>query len=300
MRQLAIAAFILNLTTSCWSWCADEISPASALAVDLSLRGKVVGPETVSTGQMLKLKAALTVTRDETTTVLLESPGDGCPTAYEWELTNPPPGYSVSEWIGDDGRTLTFSTDQPGDYHFVLAISKWTGGQKPLLRLTRYTLTVTPRGPPKPPTCPPTSPPTGPPITPTDPPSEPPPDPKPPTDDELHGLYGLAPKVRDAIPTMVPQNQRHHATALADVYRDAAKAVIKGELTALNAAGKLKQMNAAVLTTPEERKAWEPFFQWLGEEMMMLASHGKLNSAKGVVTALSEISLGMALADGGN
>lgn len=143
---------------------------------------------------------------------------------------------------------------------------------------------------------PPTSP-SPPQLPPVDPPKVPPPTPSPtpPSDGDIAGLFGLAPKVRDKATTLVPAQHRGRSSALADVYRVAAIEVIDGKMGVLNVAKRLKELNGGALKTDDERDAWSPFLVWLGGEMTAMAGAGKLLSAKDVVAALSEISLGLSL-----
>lgn len=151
--------------------------------------------------------------------------------------------------------------------------------------------------PPRPPADPPRQPPSDPPRLPRppQPPTDDPKPPAPPTDDDLDGLFGLGPKVRDKVDELVPEEYRDLAKKLADTYRKAAEEVIDGKLTVTNAAKRLRELNGEALTTNAEREAWKPFLDWLGKEMGSLATSGKLTSAKDVVAALSEISLGFGL-----
>ena len=148
---------------------------------------------------------------------------------------------------------------------------------------------VPPTDPPRPPVDPPRPP------RPPQPPTDPPQPPTPPTDGDIDGLFGLAPKVRDKVNELVPAEYRDIAKKLADAYRRAAEEVIDGKLTVANAARRLRELNGEALTTKAERDAWKPFLDWLGKEMGTLATSGKLTSAKDVVAALSEISLGFGL-----
>lgn len=120
--------------------------------------------------------------------------------------------------------------------------------------------------------------------------------PKTPTDGDLAGVYGLAPKVRDKVAELVPIANRAKVAGLAKVYLDAANEVIDNKLTVLNAARRLQELNGTVLLTDDDKDAWKPFLDWLGGEMLKLAAQGKLLDKKGVIVALSEISLGLSLA----
>lgn len=119
--------------------------------------------------------------------------------------------------------------------------------------------------------------------------------PEAPPDGDIAGLYGLAPRVRDKAVAVVQAQYRAKAAGLADAYRVAATELIDGKLGVLNAAKRLKELNAGALSTDAEREAWKPFLDWLGGEMAALAAAGKLLSAKDVVSALAEISLGLSL-----
>lgn len=145
-----------------------------------------------------------------------------------------------------------------------------------------------PPGTPQPPTTPTIPIPGQPPII--TPPITPPADPP-----DLQGLFGLAPKVRDAVNQLVHPSYQHHAAGLAKVYHEAADKVISGEINRSNAAKKIGEMNGTVLTTKEDRAAWKPFLDWLGDEMIKLTLAGKITTNKLVTVAIAEISLGLSL-----
>lgn len=242
------------------------------------------GKGKIAVGEMVKLYAAFATIQGGNTSIV-DQPTT--PTAYEWELANAPAGYKLSDWIEDDGRYVVFATGVPGDYHFTVGISQWLGGPKPLLKLAKYTLSVS--GPPTTPNVPTTPKP----VPPTTPPTNPPE--APPTDDEIQGLFGLAPKVRDRI-VLLPKVTAMEIAGLALNYREVAEYLTKPEATVREAQRKLVALNAAVLKTPEQREAWSAFWPWINGEMNKLDAAGKLADPVKVCAAFAEIYLGFTLA----
>lgn len=152
------------------------------------------------------------------------------------------------------------------------------------------------------------------PPTPQPPPIPDPPVPTPPTEDEIQGLFGLAPKVRDRV-LLMPDATAAQIAGLAMNYREVATMISEDKLTVDGMQQKLAELNAKVLKTEAERKAWASFWPWLGQQMHSLdvagkfaarvlphgtvqydASGKRINDPKKITAALVEIYLGLALA----
>lgn len=264
---------------------AEAPPPRSAAPVDTAtyrLDAEIVGPVggKIEAGRPVRLKAAVKVTRDAATTVLMEAAGDDIPTAYEWQLANAPAGYSLADWTDSDGRSVVFSDPQPGEYRFVLAVAKWIGGPRPLLRTVSYTLTCTPRDGPTP--APQPEPPKADP-TPQEP--SPPPTPQP---------TAFARSVRDAVQRLVPAADRDVAVALAQSYAGNALLIESGAWTVIDAKrGKQRDANAVALGA--KAASWKPFLEWMTGELKAFEAAGSLSAPADVAKKWAEIAAGLLL-----
>jgi hypothetical protein len=294
------------------------------------------GPDTVTikSSQMIRLRAGTRTTADPGSTTLIDSEADAKRTAYLWQLASPPAGYNIEEWTSPDRREVIFSCGndgaQPLRFEFLISIARDAEieANPPLLVGTRLLVIVTPveRGsPPESPRGPdpspipvpgpepsPRPPPRGdPPVTPMPDPAPAPVPPPGPGDDELSGLFGLGPKLRDVIQQgstraggkrtePVASDQRPIGLELADVYRQVSVEIANGKLSTnpAIAASRIKAMNAAVLKSDAARQAWNPVIDWLSEEFMRLAQAGRLSSKEDLVIATAEVSLGFMLGAG--
>lgn len=263
---------------------AEEPPPRPVAPVDVAgfrLEAEIVGPVggKIEAGRPVRLKAAVKVTRDAATTVLMEAAGDDIPTAYEWQLANPPDGYKLSDWTDSDGRSVIFSDPRPGEYRFVLSVAKWLGGNKPLLRSVSYTLTCV--GPDQPIPPPKVDPPKAdPPVV--DPPVQPPA----PQPTEFTRL------VRDKVQELVPEAARGPAVGLAQSYAGNSLLIESGAWTVADAkSGKQRDANAAVLG--DKAAAWRPFLNWLVQELGRQETAGNLATPAAVAKKWAEISAGL-------
>lgn len=156
--------------------------------------------------------------------------------------------------------------------------------------------------PPSTPITPTTPKPLPPNTPPKSPPQTPPPNPTPPTDDELKGLYNIAPKIRDRI-ALMQDITLEEIIGIAKNYRDAATEIASGQATvddmmgnaSKRIKGRLGKMHAEVLATPKQLAAWSTFWPWLDNEYAKLKRVGKLSDDPiKVVALLSEVFSGLA------
>lgn len=243
------------------------------------------GRGTASIGEIVKLRAVFSTTTAGHTAIVDIT---NAPTAYDWEVVNPPPKYKLADFISDDGRYISFASGVAGDYHFTVGIAQNVGPGKPLVKLAKYTLTVTTNGTlPQPPTTPPQLPRPPPPETPR-------PKPQPPTDDDITGIFGLAPKIRDRI-ALMPKLKTDEIVGIAQNYRVVLTELSQGKITLDDSKRKIAELNGKVLVSAEQRANWAPFWTMLNGEMNKLDRAGKLKTAQDAGAAFAEIYLGLTL-----
>lgn len=283
-----------------------SVVAAASDAGQYTLDVEVEGPpgRTIQAGRPVRLRAKVSVTRSGAGAVTASSPFDDAPIAFEWQLASAPDGYVLADWVDSDGRSVVFADPSVRKFDFLISVSMWTGGPKPLLKTVPYTLTTTgptaqPNDPPKPPIVDPPAPPSPPappvpvppvPVPPVDPPVTPPP----PQPSELSRA------VRDAVIRLVPENCRGKAIPMAQSYAAAATPIEK--LDSIDIVAELRARKAANdATLGTDRPMWDAFFIWLGGELKQQVSvNGQFAKGDEVARKWSQISLGLVLATGGS
>lgn len=255
--------------------------PSANDAPSYELRVEIQGPEgkTIQAGKPIKLVAVVKVV---TTAAGRETvfPFDDAPTAYEWSLANAPDGYNLAEWTDSAGTSVVFADPAPGAYYFQVAVSRWTGGPKPLLKTAKLTLVNAGGSGPTPPA----------PVPPTDP-VPPTPGPTPPTPPAPDPLAGFPAEVRDAAVRLVPADAIFRAGAVALAYKDGAKALGDGLWTVKTAPEKQRELNSAAMGT--DRPKWKAWSDWIGAKLGEEDSAGRLSTEAQVAAKWAQISLGL-------